>query len=202
MFQAVSFQAASPLSSFCLPSACNPGHSEFPAASPPLLPAPSFVLSFPGPLTKPLALFLAFPLLACTVQTFSLALGPFCSPLSLAVDRCLPRESHAGAATGQLPPWSNKRPTAYNRETCQRELGVTQRVGVLGNKPGVELIPGFIQPPSHLLTLDPKHPLGCAGIFSLEFVIRSCCVLNKGDSRSGQELSVLRTSRERLRSDA
>ena len=87
LFQVVSFEAASPLSGFCLPRAWAPGASA--PWCPPPCPHPLFSL-FPWPLTRPRLLFLAFPLFTCAVQTLPVALGPIIRSSIPSSAWCLP----------------------------------------------------------------------------------------------------------------
>lgn len=99
LFQAVSLEAASPLSGFCLPRAWAPGRAP-PARLPSLLPAPSPGCGF---------CFCAFSFGA--VQTLPGAPGPCIRSSILAVLGARPRGPSRTDPLHRLPPWSREIPT-------------------------------------------------------------------------------------------
>lgn len=112
-----SLQATSPLSGFCLPSACAP-----PLRAPSSPPPGSILCSLPpGPLSR----LQAFPLLSGPGQTLPLALGPSCGPPSPALGRRPPRGCRAGPFSRPAPALVRRQ--TYHREACRRGRAVTRR---------------------------------------------------------------------------
>lgn len=101
LFQAVSLEAASPLSGFCLPRAWAPGRA----------PPARLLCPLCSPAPSPGCGFCFCPFSFGAVQTLPGAPGPCVRSSILAVQGARPRGPSCTDPLHRLPPWSKERPT-------------------------------------------------------------------------------------------